>query len=206
MQILRATAIEQYAKMEVSLAQLLAHLSGADDRAASIIYFQLLNTRARTTALEQLLELRHGTQYDVHWHGQSGSPGKPRTPGLFALIRQADDQRNRIVHWRTTAVISGGVEQDDQLVMPDFWYRSPAKPPAPITTTTLEEFILKTEFIHRSINMFVWTMDPRRRLPDETRKAWLEIFARPAIYPPLPTHPLSQNHVAPQGPPQSSGV
>lgn len=191
MQILRATALEQYAKIEASLAQLLAILSETSDQAASIIFFQLMNTRARMAALEQLLQRKHGTQYDVHWYGQPGSPGKPRTSGLFALIRQIDEQRNRIVHWRTMGTVQDGVAKDDQLVMPDFWYRSPLQPPEPITCEHLEEFLLKTEFVHRSINMFVWTMDPRRRLPDETRKAWLEIFAQPAVYPPLNTHPLS---------------
>src|SRR5258707_5482940 len=104
----------------------------------------------------------------------------PGRPGLFALIRQTDEQRNRIVHWRTMATIDGGVEKDDQLVMPDFWDRSPLQPPESITCKTLEEFILKTEFVHRSINMFVWTMDARRHLPPDARQAWLAIFDQPA--------------------------
>jgi hypothetical protein len=206
MQTLRATAIEQYSKMEASLAQLLAHLADTPDMAASIIYFQMVNTRARTKALEQLLQMKHGTQYDVHWHGRPGSPGKPKQPGLFALIRQTDEQRNNIVHWRTMEYISSGVKQDDRLVMPDFWYRAPGKPPEPITTTVLEEFILKTEFILRSINMFTWFHDGRRGVTPEVRQTWLEIFQQPGLYPPLDTHPLSPNYVAPETPLQSSGA
>jgi hypothetical protein len=207
MQILRANAIEQYSKMEASLAQLLACLAGTTDKAASIIYFQLMNTRARTTALEQLLQMKHRTKYDIHWHGEPGSPGKPAKPGLFALIRQVDDQRNRIVHWRTIGMVNvGGPHQDDELAMPDYWYRSPENPPKQITTADLEEFILKTEFIHRSINMFVWALDPRRHIPPEALKAWHEIFQQPALYPPLDSHPLSPKYAVPQTPPQSSGA
>ncbi len=164
-----------------------------------------MNTRARTVALKQLLRMKHGAKYDAHWHGKPGSPGKPKKSGLFALIRQTDDHRNKIVHWRTTAVIENGVEKDDQLVMPDFWYRSAGEAPEPVTTQALEHFILKTEFVHRSINMFVWAQDPRRPLPPGTREEWEEIFAQPAIYPPLDTHPLSPSYVAPQTNPLSSG-
>ena len=204
MQTLRATAIEQYSKMEASLAQLLAHLADTADKVASIIYFQMINTRSRTKALEQLLQMKHGIQYDVHWHGQPGSPGKPKQTGLFALIRQTDEQRNNIVHWRTMGIISNGVAQDDQLVMPDFWYRAPDKPPEPITTKMLEDFILKTEFIHRSINMFTWFHDGRRGVTPEARQTWSEIFQQPALYPPLDTHPLSPNYKEPGSQPQSS--
>jgi hypothetical protein len=201
MQILRATAIEQYSKLEASLAGLLAHLAGTSDKAASIIYFQMMNARARTKALKQLLQMKHGGKYDVHWHGEPGSQGKPAKPGLFALIRQTDEQRNLIVHWRTSGVIREGIAQDDELIMPDFWYRS-ENPPKPITTADLEEFILKTEFIHRSINMFTWFH--QRPVTPEALQTWPEIFQQRAIYPPLNSHPLSPNYVAPQTPPQSS--
>jgi hypothetical protein len=205
MQILRANAIEQYSKMEASLAQLLAYLAGTTDKAASIIYFQLMNTRARTTALEQLLQMKHRAKYDIHWHGEPGSPGKPGKPGLFALIRQADDQRNRIVHWRTVAMTNAdSAQQSHELAMPDYWYRSPEKPPKQITAADLEEFILKTEFIHRSINMFVWALSRSQHLPPDALQTWHEIFRQPALYPPLDSHPLSPNYKEPGSPPQSS--
>jgi hypothetical protein len=164
-----------------------------------------MNARARTKALKQLLQMRHGNKYDVHWNGQPASPGKPKQPGLFALIRQTDEQRNNIVHWRTIAIVSDGKHQDDQLALPDFWYRSPEKPPKEITTADLEEFILKTEFIHRSINMFTW-FHGRRGVTPEAAQTWPEIFQQPALYPPLDSHPLSPNYVAPETPPRSSGV
>lgn len=201
MQDLRATAIEQYAKMESALAQLLAHLAGTSEQVASIIYFTIISTRARNTIIAKLLNVRHGTKFDVHWHGCPGKPGQPKTSGLLALIRQTDEQRNNIVHWRTTQRISGGMTLDDELVMPDFWYRAPDSRPDNITVLTLEKFILKTEFVLRSINMFTWAMSRPQRVTPDALKTWHEIFQQPALYPPLDSHPLSPNYKAPENPP-----
>jgi hypothetical protein len=170
----------------------LSDLAGTTNQAASIIYFGIVNTRSRTTILEKLLQMTHGTKYDVHWHGEPGAPGKPATSGLFALIRQLDEKRNNIVHWHT--VIETGSRPDgtpineESLAPPHFWYRTPEM--VPLLTSDLEEFILKAEFVHRSINMFAWFNAQKTPLAPEARQTWPEIFARPAIYPPSNARPL----------------
>ncbi len=97
-----------------------------------------------------------------------------------------------------------GEKQQEWLAPPQFWLRSPRQQPQMILEADLEAFILKTEFVHRSINMFVWAMAKPHALTQDALQSWLEIFARPTPYPPLDSHPLSPNYKAPQNPPRSS--
>jgi len=94
----------------------------------------------------------------------------------------------------------GSQINEEYLTPPHFWYRTPDM--VPLRTTDLEEFILKAEFVHCSIEMFAWFHSPKRRLTPEAQKAWPEIFSQPALYPPLDAHPLSPNYKEPGSPPQ----
>jgi hypothetical protein len=87
--------------------------------------------------LASLLEVVHKNQYDAYWYGEPGSPGKPKTGGLFTPIRQLDDERNRIAHWHPVQKIDSG-KSSFELMPPNFWHRAPAA--ASITVDTLAEF------------------------------------------------------------------
>jgi hypothetical protein len=193
-------AIEEYAGVESALARLFAALLGTTDRRGSIIFFAIVNTRSRNSILEALLEDLHGRKYDTYWYGDPGSPGNPKTGGLLTLVRQLDDERNHIVHWHTVRQI--GPEISEALYPPHFWHRAPLADP--ITIETLTQFTQKANFVGRSISMFYAFTSMYDRLPAEAQKTWLEIFARPALYPPANSHPLSPNYKAPETPPQSS--
>jgi hypothetical protein len=202
MQIARAVAIEEYASVESAMSRVFAALLGTTDRKGSIVFFAIVNTRSRNSILEALLEDKHGKKYDAYWYGEPGSPGKPRTGGLITLIRQLDDLRNHIVHWHPVRQISQS-GTSEALYPPHFWHRAPLADP--ITHEFLIEFAQKANFVYRSLSMFYFFTTAYDRLSAESQKTWLEIFARPAIYPPSSTHPISPNYKAPESPPRSSG-
>jgi hypothetical protein len=148
------------------------------------------------------LEKSHGEQYNIYWYG---APHQKN--GLLRLLRQLDDRRNHIVHWhgRTDIAFSGdSYAASESLVPPNFWGGSPAS----ISTSDLNEFIQKAEFVRRSINMFHWittrTTQPVGEGFDTARATWLQIFQQPVSFPPENTHPLSPSYKAPESPPQPS--
>lgn len=188
MLIARAKALEEYALLESALAQLLSTLLGTTAQKASIVFFAIFNSRSRNQILETLLEVAHKNQYDTYWYGEPGSLGKPKTGGLFTLIHQLNEERNRIVHWHPVQKIDGG-KSSFELMPPKFWHRGPAR--ASITVDTLTEFKNKANFVYRSVNMFYLFTTPEFSVPDDARDTWRDIFGRPAIYPPSNTHPLA---------------
>jgi hypothetical protein len=106
---------------------------------------------------------------------------------LFTLIRQLDDERNRIVHWHPVQKIDSA-KSSFELMPPNFWHRVPDA--ASITVDMLTEFKSKANFVYRSVNMFYLFTTPEFPVPDEARNTWRDIFARPAVYPPSNAHPL----------------
>jgi hypothetical protein len=186
--------------LEAALSRLLSVLLGTTLAKASIVFFSLLNTRARNEVFETLITATHGDRYNTYWNGQPGSPRVPRVSGLLALIRQLDDERNRLVHWQTVQSVSrnpdGSTHAFEQLMKPDFWFREPRATPMAIQIADLEAFIRKADFVTRSIVMFRgFTGDDR--FPDEAKRTWSQIFQEPVPYPPPDAHPLSPNYKAP---------
>jgi hypothetical protein len=100
LQLARAAVIEGYAGVEESLASLFAALLGAWPHHAAVVFWRLTNTSSRNKIIEQLLTSRFGTQFDSYWHGQK------HVGGLFTLIRQLDQTRNELVHWRVRRTFS----------------------------------------------------------------------------------------------------
>jgi hypothetical protein len=192
LRVARALAIEAYAGVESSLVVLLGRLLGTTNDSAAIVFFRITNTSARNGIIEQLLEQKHGTKYDTYWHGQPGSGGQRRIPGLFALIRQLDSRRNEIVHWHPRQTSSTGDESDD-LVPAYYWARAPHL--EPITKPDLNEFIAKANFVQRSIfyfNQFT-SKAPEVFLRAYGRdlETWTRLFQQPVPYPPAGDHPLT---------------
>lgn len=203
LQIARANAIEDYAGLEHSLCLLLGHLLKIDQKESCIIFYNIINTRSRNKIISGLLESRHGNLYDAYWHGMRKTSSTPKTPGLFGLIRQLDERRNQIVHWtvvKNITVGDDGVTKHTQTLSPysSIWVGGYKE----ISQTDLIEFSRKTDFVARSINMFLLMTDPSRypTIPEP----WREIFLKPTPYPPSDTHPLSRNYIAPEIPPQPS--
>jgi hypothetical protein len=194
--IARAAAIEGYASVEEGLANLFALFLGTAPEKAGAIFFRITNTHSRNRIMEQLLESSLGKKFDAYWHGAK------HESGLFALIRQLDQSRNEIVHWRVRRTFSlkdSSLETRDELVPPNVWQQNPNT--TMISATTLNEFRAKADFVHRSLTMFNIFVRPGNVVP---QPAWQEIFSAPVAYPPADTHPLSPNYKEPQTPPQSS--
>jgi len=193
MLVARAKALEEYALLESSLARLFTSLLGTSDQKGSIVFFAM-GAGSRARILRSLLEALHKKQYDVHWYGEAGSPGTPRTGGLFTLIHQLDSERNKIVHWHPVQKVEllgdGNNKSSLELMPPHFWNRAPKA--TPIAAQMLIDFKKKANFVYRSISMFYVNTDAqfRGRFGEDVRTIWLDILARPVLYPPPATHPI----------------
>src|SRR5262249_29200908 len=73
-----------------------------------------------------------------------------------------------------------------------------------ITVKELTDFVLKGDFVTRSLNMLFLHAQGSLRPPNPLHATWQEIFGQPAFYPPPDTNPLSRNWKAPETPPPPS--
>ena len=174
--IARAGAIQAYASVESSISMLFATLLGTDFETAGIVFFRIVNTRARVVILEDLLEKRHKDRYATYWNS------------MVKLIRSLDAKRNEIVHWHLAHNLH--IEGDRPtahftLIPPNFWTKTDVKT---LTPNDLIEFSRKCDFVSRSLVMFFVMLT--NRLPEPS--PWLEIFQQPAAYPPPDNHPLAR--------------
>jgi hypothetical protein len=83
----RASAIQAYASLELSLSLRFAEWLGAPIDAAGLVFFRITNTYSRTRILDDLKKRKFQEQYNLFWNS------------LVALIRTIDQRRNEIVHW-----------------------------------------------------------------------------------------------------------
>jgi hypothetical protein len=202
----RGAAVQAYGTVEQALSGLCAFLLDTVDReAAGIVFFRLTSTHRRNEAIELLLKKKFGSRFDAFWHGLPGSPGKPKTSGLMALIRQLDETRNQIVHWTAVVNLTGPDDQgrllrEDALQPPNIW--AITSPPRQLKVADVVEFTWKASFVARSINMFV--IYPK--IPEHVRNTWHDVFQQPCTYPPEESHPLAPTLKAPETVPPSSGA
>lgn len=174
----RARAIDAYADIEQSLSRLLATLLQTDPAAAGIIFFRVVNTRARLTILEDLLKRRHAEKYKGFWNS------------LVKLIHSVDSTRNEVVHWHVVHSIreEHGYGSVFYLATPNFWLHRQTS--GKLTANDLSAFTVKALFIRRLLDTWVaWLQD---HVPLEHANAWRDIFQQPVVYPPPSTHPLNQ--------------
>lgn len=188
LKIARADAIHAYATLENRLCSLLAKLLNTSNDLASLVFYRITGTRFRNGIIEDLLARRFEDKYDAYWHGVPGTNRTQKRPGLFAIIRQADELRNAIVHW-TIAVNIGGGSATESLVPPnDVW--APKESGRVVTVPDLREFIRRCDFAARSVGMFTYSVFEAR--PDfSAADTWREILQQPCTYPPSSTHPLA---------------
>jgi hypothetical protein len=212
-QMTRGLAIESYAGLEKSLAYLFSHLLEAPIDKASIVFFRIVNSRARNRILQDLLEKKYGDRFDRFWHGVPGQSGK-KQPGLFAMITVLDERRNEVVHWHTVisrrSTKDGGPWTSQEELRPSVYWSMPMEDDQSrwLSKTNLQKFIEKSDFVSGSIWAFYRTMsgefDPNLRDQSVYSTTWPQIFQKPPLYPPSDSHPLSPNYKAPGTPPQSS--
>jgi len=200
----RGDAIQAYGTVEQALSILVAHLlNTVDKEAAGIVFFRMTSTWHRNQAIELLINKKFGDRFDAFWHGLPGSPGKPKTSGLMALIRQLDETRNQIVHWTASVNITGPDDQgrflrEDALQPPNIWANTSAL--RQLKVPDLVEFSRKARFVAGVITQFV--IYPK--MSGDARNPWHDIFRLPCIYPPSVSHPLAHKPDAPETPPQPS--
>jgi hypothetical protein len=186
--IARALSIEAYARIESSFTVLLATLLDTKHDIASIIFFEIVNTRARNKIIQSLITRVHGERFNTYWNGQKGQPDKPNKPGLFSLIQQIDEERNQIVHWHPTGNSSSTGEKWEDLRPAYYWARKPNV--GPINTSALNRFIQKANFVYRSVDAFWRFIKKPMFFSEVERDAWSHIFEQPVLYPPPSEHPL----------------
>lgn len=172
--IARAAAIRTYASYEISLVTLFGYLMGIQPDYAGIPFFKINNARARNSIIEKLLKKRHGNTYNIFWNS------------LAKLLNAIDTTRNQIVHWPINVTIDASQSSKPKklaLVPPNFWDSSENTPE--MTVNDLYDFIVKCDFVSRSINTFYMTISGRF-------DTWRDIYLQPITYPPLDNHPLFQ--------------
>lgn len=152
------------------------------------MFYQLVNTRSRSRILEQLIKKRFKDEHTAYFHG---IPNTPHKRGLMTLVSELDTTRNEIIHWHTVNHISGDdTSHASTLVLqpPAFFF---SRQESVRTTADLAEFIGKSDFVQRSINMFCLYQRPLDPLNDGFRDTWRDIFRQPCVYPPPNNHPLA---------------
>lgn len=187
--IARATAILVYASYEQSLVSLFAYLMGVQDDYAGVPFFKINNARARIAVIERLLKKRHGNAYNVFWNP------------LVNLLKPLDEKRNQVIHWAVNSTIDtdqGGKLTKITLVPPNFTDRTENTPE--MTLNDLYDFIVKCDFLARSLNVFHAVISRSHGVPN----TWHDICQQPVTYPPQDNHPLFQKPQAQQILPESS--
>jgi hypothetical protein len=197
LQIARAEAIESYAGVEQSLSNLFGSLLGTTIHKAAAVFFKLTSAHNRNKIIESLLQLEHGSEYDIYWHGE-GQPGKKG--GLFNIIYNLDQTRNEIIHWYVMR--NPAITEFEKLVQPNLTaYRPDSKA---LSISELDAFTQKATFVNLSISAFLFNTTKGVQVPDSARAPWLPIFQQPVIYPPPSTHPLFQRDKTPENQHQAS--
>lgn len=188
--IRRSEALDGYASVEQSLAQILALLLESDKYASSI-FFRITNSSARCRIIQDLLEQKYEDKYSNFWHG---IPKTKNRRGIMNLIHGLDAMRNQIVHWHTVCNIGtyDGVTKNILILKPPmFWVGSNMD--AELTVSDMVEFRNKASFVSRSLNMFALCLNEHVKDVFTGRDRWLEILKEPCIYPPPPDHPLAHS-------------
>lgn len=181
----RAAAIEAHAILEQSLCMLFSLVTGLSNSAAGTMFFRLGAT-IRIVLLDKFFSENYGKTYSAFWKS------------LVKGIREINDTRNKIIHWRT-AYSPGDIDSSGQrsvtltLTQPNFWeFNSTAQP---IGIADLEEFIQKCRVYSNFCSQFYFTQGGT--LNAVTSKTWLDIFLQPIVYPLPDNHLLSPNYKAP---------
>ncbi len=188
LQIARGVSLDTYSDFEQILMEFFAHLIGANMKLGGIVFFRLTNSGLRQKVLEDLIDAKFGSQYDQFWHGTS------KQTGLFGLIRQLEQRRNEIVHWKAVGLTS---KMEFGLRPPNLWS---GKKGTSIFIENVYEFVAKADCLRHYVANFNWWTVRRKEdepLPEKF-VPWRDIFSQPPAFPPSQDHPLFPIWKAPQ--------
>jgi hypothetical protein len=195
---IRGKAIQAYANLEQSLAQLFAGLSDMKIDVAQIIFFKITSADSRNKILEKLFKKKFGDDLNLFCNS------------LFDQLRPMDIERNEIVHWNVINQVGldeTGMISLPVLMPPAFWSAD--------SNTRIKHkidllvFTARCSFYSRLINMFNLTtglIPTVVSITDDMKRPWLDIFSQPIVYPPPATHPLFPTGPEPDSPFQSFRV
>ena len=181
----RASALQSYAQLELSLAILFSVLLGTTHDLGGLVFFRITNTHARNRILDDLVTKRHGVSYNKFWKS------------AISLVRALDQRRNEIVHWHMINNINLDLEEKEasslSLSPPTGWAIGSS---AKLSELDLTEFIKKCDFVSRLITMFMLVVSGQMPAA-EIQGIWHDIFQQQVVYPSPDSHPLSPNYKAP---------
>jgi hypothetical protein len=194
---IRGLAIQAYANLEQSLAQLFTGLAEMKMDIAQIVFFKITSADSRNKIIAKLFKRKFKSDFNLFRNS------------LLDQLRPIDIERNAIVHWNVVNEVGldaeGKTTSVPKLMPPTFWIRDSNTPE--MRKNDLLAFITKCDFYSRLLNMFCMTtglIALSVPIPEADKKPWLDIFAQPIVYPPRATHPLSPTPQASGTPPQSS--
>lgn len=187
-QLARAAAIEAYSDLERQLCLQFGDLMGAHPSKAELVFYRITNTFSRNRILQSLLEAEYGARYKRFW----GS--------LLKLIRQLDQERNKIVHWH---IIGEADEIVDALDEPMLAPHGDSDEVA-LFAEDLWAFVEKTEHVRLQAVMFYIYHLSRPSLESLQGDTSYETFLRPCVYPPPKDNPGFHFRPISEIPPQSS--
>lgn len=178
--VARGVALDAHAGFEQLLLEVFAHLMDTNLKFGGIVFFRLTNAGLRNRILEDLIAAKFKGRFDLFWFGT------PKQDGLMKLIRQVDQRRNEIVHWKSVFSISGTTFE---LTPPNVWNETGR--PNRITVDDIYEFTAKCDCLRHYAGNFNWrTTIYREGENSDKSRAWLDRFDQPPSYPPDEDHPL----------------
>lgn len=192
LRFVRGIAVESYAGIEASLVVLMARLMAVENDVAAIVFFKVTSPKTRNSIIRALAQRSLPDRYFAYWDGTPGTPGHPRTPGLWALIEQLDEARNSIVHWHVSSNAMSSPNAPtikwDDLRMPYYWARGIGKDP--VDTDYIEGFIKRARFVQFSLEYFMRVAFKPDVLAPAELDMWIKVFAKPPVFPPARGHPV----------------
>lgn len=177
LQFVRGQALDAYSGLEQILMEVFCSLIEANLGFGGIVFFRLTNTGLRNKIFEELIERKYGTVYDDYWFGKGG---------LLSLIRQIDQRRNEVVHWKPVFEATAG---EFVLRSPNLWNKK--SPDTYLTIDNVCEFIAKCHCVRHYVGNFTWRTT-RYKDGDTSSHArlWLDKFNHQPEFPPESEHPL----------------
>lgn len=182
-------AINAYATLEWTLCDLFRSLAGLETNTASIIFYKIVSTRARTSIIEKLMKLK----YRAEWQPDFWTFIKRYCQTMLAAVTQIDLQRNEIVHWHVGIDVYSSVGASPPQEYPlrfEATLFSPQNMSGGALTKTIADmdaFHVRCDFLAQSL-MALYKFLENERMHEFA--AWRDIFSQPLQYPPSSPHPL----------------
>jgi hypothetical protein len=174
--IKRSEAINAYAALEQSIANLFSTLLGANIIKSYVVFSRIINVRSRNEILSELMRISYGDEYKTFFKS------------LLAELSKIDVTRNNIVHWILLTTHSDQPFDTERDIAP---HRHPnIFSEGRMLKPDVIEFRRRADFAARILEFFNSHLLFGDRPAPGGRKAWSEIFHQRVCYPPPKDHPL----------------